>query len=73
MYISSLRIKWLFNYLVLELFKNLKTLENKGWRKFWNYNLVCKEVVTSKLIPYCLFFIPILNTIWTKGCAYAIS
>ncbi len=31
------------------MFKNLKTLENKGWNKFWNYNLVCKEVATSNL------------------------
>jgi len=32
-------------------------------KKLLEYNLVCEEVVTSKLIPYCLFFIPILNTI----------
>jgi len=48
-------MKWLSNYLVFELFKNLKTQEGKAWSKFWNYNLVSKEVATSKLIPYCLF------------------
>jgi hypothetical protein len=34
---------------------------------FWSYNLVCEEVATSKFIPYCLFSIPSLNIMWTKG------
>jgi hypothetical protein len=37
------------------------------WREFWSYNLVCEEVVISKVIPYCLFSVPILNTISTRG------
>jgi hypothetical protein len=48
---------------VFELFKNFKNYEQKEWGKFWNCNLVCEEVATSKLIPYCLFSIPILNII----------
>jgi len=52
---------------VLELFINLKTKKIRHEKFFWNYNLVCEEVATSKLIMYCLFSIPILNTIKTKG------
>ncbi len=44
---------------VLELFINLKTKK----KNVKICNLVCKEVVISKLIPYCLFSNPSLNTI----------
>jgi hypothetical protein len=58
---------------LLELFIKLKTKKNKAWIFFWNYNLLCEEVVTSKLIAYCLFHIPIFNIIETKGCGHQIS
>jgi hypothetical protein len=35
--------------------------------KFWNCNLVCEEVPTSKFVSYCLFSIPILNNTKTRG------
>jgi hypothetical protein len=41
----------------------LKIKKQKAWGKLWSYNLICEEVVTSKLIRYCLFFILILNII----------
>ncbi len=40
---------------VLELFKNLEIKKEKHEENF--------EVATSKLIPYCLFFILSLNNI----------
>jgi hypothetical protein len=45
----------------LEKFQCLVAREGEGEAS--NYNLICEEVETSKLIPYCLLFIPILNTI----------
>jgi hypothetical protein len=48
---------------LLELFKNLQTQKIRHEKKYWNYNLVCEEVATSKLILYCLFSIPILKNI----------
>jgi hypothetical protein len=46
---------------VLELFRNLKTKKIKHEESFGV--TICEKVATSKLIPYCLFSIPILNTI----------
>ncbi len=55
---------------VLELFIKLKI---KGMRNVWSLNLMCEEVATSKLIPYCSFSIFILNTILAKKCGHQIS
>jgi hypothetical protein len=53
---------------VLELFRNLEiNRKKKAWIFFWNYNLICEEIATSKFILYCLFSILILNIIQTKG------
>jgi len=53
----------LFEYIYLEI----KKIKQKAWRKFWSCNLVCEEIASSKLIKYCLFSIPILNIIQTRG------
>jgi hypothetical protein len=47
---------------VLELFINLKTKNKRHEESFG-----VAKVTTSKLIPYCLFSIPILNAIETRG------
>jgi hypothetical protein len=48
---------------VLELFINLKTMNKRHKESFGVENLVYEEIATSKFIPYCLFYNPILNTI----------
>jgi len=44
---------------VFELFRNLKIKKKRHEESFEVDNLVCEEVVTSKLIPCCLFSIKI--------------
>ncbi len=48
---------------VLELFKNLKTRKKNIKKVLKLHNLLCEEVATLKLIPYCLFSIPNMSTI----------
>jgi hypothetical protein len=48
---------------VLKLLIIIKTKNQRHEEKGWSCNLVCEEITSSKLIPYCLFFIFILNII----------